>query len=151
MTISDASAAPAEVICRRISQTLTATAAVALMLVTLNAVSQPLDERTSLTAAETYVQALIDGDVVALRALMDGPMRQRNAHLYEGDADQYAAFLQARYAGAVVVLGTPRPDPTGYLVPVRFDYADRGAFSFVLLLAATDSGPKIVDELPGNG
>jgi len=149
--ISDIRAVSSVGVRRRIAVTLRTTLAAALMLVALNAVSQPLDESTSRTAAEAYVQALINGDVMALRALMEGPMRARNAHLYDGDAQQYGAFLQARYAGAEVVMGIPRPDSDGYLVPVRFDYPDRGAFSFVLLLAATETGPKVVDELPGSG
>jgi len=151
VTISNDRVATAIAVRARIAQALRAIAALALMLIAFTAVSQPLDESTSLTAAEAYVQALIDGDVMALRGLMEGPMRKRNAHLYEGDAEQYGAFLQARYAGAAVAMGTPRPESDGYLVPVRFDYPDRGAFSFVLLLAVTESGPKVVDELPGNG
>jgi len=149
--ISDAQVVTQLGSCRQISVLLRTAVAVALMMVAASAVSQPLNQSTSRTTVEAYTQALITGDVITLRALMEGPMRERNAHLYEGDAEQYGFFLQARYAGAEVVMGTPRPESDGFHVPVRFDYPDGGAFSFVLLLEATESGPKVVDELPGNG
>jgi hypothetical protein len=108
------------------------------------------DAKEPLDAVYGYLEALKNGDPVALRSYIGGPIFQQRQSLLE-DNTQYSEFLKKYYNGTKFLIFEAETDavrPNFAIVDVEFQYPGGNKSMISFVLKKDSSGKwKIVDEI----